>query len=63
LRNSFCFIIDKTGQLVYVGGIDNIPGKDEDDTADVKNSMRAALDAMAAGKTIEDNVTRHMAVR
>jgi len=52
------YIIDKTGQLVYMGGIDNIPSKDEDDIAGAKNYVRAALDAMAAGKTIEDSITR-----
>lgn len=52
------FIIDKKGQLVYMGGIDNIPSKDEDDIADAKNYVRAALDAMAEGKTIEDSITR-----
>ncbi len=52
------YIIDKTGQLVYMGGIDNIPSRDEDDIADAKNYVRAALDAMAAGKPIQDSVTR-----
>lgn len=52
------FIIDKKGQLVYMGGIDNIPSKDEDDIADAKNYVRAALDAMAEGKIIEDSITR-----
>jgi len=52
------YIIDKTGQLVYMGGIDNIPSKDEDDIAGAKNYVRAALDAMTAGKTIEDSITR-----
>lgn len=52
------YIIDKTGQLVYMGGIDNIPSKDEDDIAGAKNYVRAALDSMAAGKTIEDSITR-----
>jgi len=52
------YIIDKAGQLVYMGGIDNIPSKDEDDIAGAKNYVRAALDAMAAGKTIEDSITR-----
>jgi peroxiredoxin len=52
------YIIDTTGQLVYMGGIDNIPSKDEADIADAKNYVRAALDAIAAGKTIEDSITR-----
>jgi hypothetical protein len=52
------YIIDKTGQLVYMGGIDSIPSKDEADIAAAKNYVRVALDAMAAGKAIEDSVTR-----
>jgi hypothetical protein len=52
------YIIDKTGQLDYMGGIDNKPSKDEDDIVGAKNYVRAALDAMAAGKTIEDSITR-----
>jgi hypothetical protein len=41
-----------------MGGIDNIPSQDEDDIAGAKNYVRAALDAMTAGKTIEDSITR-----
>ena len=52
------YIIDKTGQLVYMGGIDSIPSSDEADIAVAKNYVRAALDAMTAGKTIEDSITR-----
>lgn len=52
------YIIDKTGQLVYMGGIDDIPSKDEEDIAGANNYVRAALDAMAAGNTIEDSITR-----
>ena len=52
------YIIDKTGQLVYMGGIDSIPSSNEDDIAGAKNYMTAALDAMAAGKPIKDSVTR-----
>jgi peroxiredoxin len=52
------YIIDKTGQLVYMGGIDSIPSSDEADIAGAKNYVRVALDAMAAGKVIDDSVTR-----
>ena len=52
------YIVDKTGQLVYMGGIDSIPSSDEADIAGAKNYVRAALDAMTAGKTIEDSITR-----
>lgn len=52
------YIIDKTGQLVYMGGIDSIPSSNENDIAKAKNYVTAALDAMAAGKPIADSVTR-----
>ena len=52
------YIIDKTGQLVYMGGIDSIASTSEADIAGAKNYVRAALDAIAAGKAIEDSVTR-----
>ena len=52
------YIIDKTGQLVYMGGIDSIPSSDKADIAAAKNYVRAALDAMTAGKIIEDSITR-----
>jgi hypothetical protein len=52
------YIIDKTGQLVYMGGIDSIPTSDEADIANAKNYVRVALDAIAAGKPIEDSITR-----
>jgi hypothetical protein len=52
------YIIDKSGQLVYMGGIDSIPTSDEADIADAKNYVRVALDAIAAGKPIEDSITR-----
>ena len=52
------YIVDKTGQLVYMGGIDSNPSKDEADIAGAKNYVQVALDAMAAGKAIEDSVTR-----
>jgi len=52
------YIIDKTGQLVYMGGIDDIPSKNEADIAGAKNYVLAALDAMAAGNTIEESITR-----
>jgi peroxiredoxin len=52
------YIVDKTGRLVYMGGIDSIPSSNEADIAGAKNYVRVALDAMAAGKTIEDSITR-----
>ena len=52
------YIVDKAGELVYMGGIDSIPSSNEADIAGAKNYVRVALDAMAAGKAIEDSVTR-----
>ena len=52
------YIIDKTGQLVYMGGIDSIPSSNESDIAKANNYVTAALDAMAAGKPVKDSVTR-----
>lgn len=52
------YIVDKTGQLVYMGGIDDIPSKDEDDIPKSKNYVRTALDDMAAGQPIKDSITR-----
>lgn len=52
------YIIDKAGQLVYMGGIDNIPSKNESDIPRAKNYVRAALDAIAASKPISDSITR-----
>ena len=52
------YIIDKAGQLVYMGGIDDTPSSDEDDIPNAKNYVRAALDALAAGQPIKDSTTR-----
>ena len=52
------YIVDKSGQLVYMGGIDNTPSKDEDDIPKSKNYVRIALDEMAAGQAIKESITR-----
>ena len=52
------YIIDPAGQLVYMGGIDSIPSKDEADIAKATDYVSAALQALAAGKPIAQNVTR-----
>lgn len=52
------YIIDKTGQLVYMGGIDDNPSSNQGDIPTSKNYVTAALDAMAAGKSIENSITR-----
>jgi len=52
------YIVDKSGQLVYMGGIDDTPSKDEDDIPKSKNYVRAALDEMAASQAIKKSITR-----
>jgi len=52
------YIVDKSGQLVYMGGIDDNPSKNEDDIPTSKNYVSAGLDALAAGKSIENSITR-----
>jgi hypothetical protein len=52
------YIIDKDGQLVYMGGIDNIPSANPGDIPKAKNYVRAALDDMAAGRPVSESITR-----
>jgi AhpC/TSA family len=52
------FIIDKTGTLVYMGGIDDKPTTDVADIATAKNYVRLALTAVIAGTPVQDPVTR-----
>jgi peroxiredoxin len=52
------FVIDKTGTLVYMGGIDDKPTTDVADIATAKNYVRLALGAVAAGKPVQEAVTR-----
>lgn len=52
------YIIDPTGKLVYMGGIDDTPTADWDDVKTAKNYVRAALDDLAKGQPIGRPVTR-----
>jgi hypothetical protein len=52
------FIIDKSGTLVYMGGIDDKPTTDVADIPTAKNYVRLALAAVKAGKSVQDPVTR-----
>lgn len=52
------YIIDASGKLVYMGGIDDTPTADWDDVKTAKNYVRAALDDMAQGRPVEKAVTR-----
>jgi peroxiredoxin len=52
------YIVNSEGTLVYMGGIDNIPSSNPADIARATNYVDVALQALAAGKPISDNVTR-----
>ena len=52
------FVIDKNGVLAYQGAIDDKPSADLEDIATAKNYVRAAIDALAAGKSPEVGETR-----
>ena len=46
------YIIDKSGLLVYAGGIDDKATTDVDDIEDSKNYVATALDELLAGKEV-----------
>jgi peroxiredoxin len=46
------YIIDPQGVLVYMGGIDNMPGSDPEPDEKVINYVEVALGELAAGKAI-----------
>jgi peroxiredoxin len=52
------FIVNADGILVYMGGIDSKPTANPADIKSAKNYVRAALDSVAAGKPVENAVTR-----
>ncbi len=52
------FIVNADGTLVYMGGIDDQPTKDAATLATAKNYVRAALDAISAGKPVSEAITR-----
>lgn len=52
------FIINPEGNLIYAGGIDDIPSTDTDDIAKAKNYVAAALDAAMSDKEIADQSTK-----
>jgi peroxiredoxin len=52
------YVIDKTGMLVYKGGIDSIPSASVDDIPRAKQYVRVALDEVLAGKQVADSSTR-----
>jgi peroxiredoxin len=52
------YIVNPAGQLVYMGGIDSIPTTDEADIARATNYVRLAMQSIADGNPIAQNVTR-----
>lgn len=52
------FIVDKTGRLVYMGGIDDRPYSDPESLKGAKNYVRAALSDIKAGRPVAQPVTR-----
>src|ERR1700722_5342486 len=52
------FVIDKTGTLVYMGGIDDKPTTDVADIPTAKNYVRLALTAVISGTPVQDPITR-----
>lgn len=52
------FVVDPTGKLVYMGGIDDKPTTSKSDVRGATNYVRAALEDLAAGRTVATPVTR-----
>lgn len=52
------FIVGKDGTLLYMGAIDSIRSANPADIPRAKNYVTAALDEIAAGRTVSDPVTR-----
>ncbi len=52
------FVIDAEGKIAYMGAIDDIPTADKNDVAKANNYVRAALNNILAGKTVETAVTK-----
>lgn len=52
------YVIDKTGKLAYVGGIDDKPSTRVDDLKTAKNFVDSALTEMAQGKAVSTTTSR-----
>mgnify|MGYP003561797568 CR=1 FL=1 len=52
------FIIDETGSLIYMGGIDDKPSTNPADVEDAENYIRLAMADRAADLPIQQSVTR-----
>ena len=52
------YIVDKSGELVYAGGIDDKPTKNAADIAGARNHVLAALAELKSGKAVSVPTTR-----
>lgn len=52
------FVVNKEGNLVYMGGIDDKPSTDQADIKGAKNFVAAALDETLAGKPVSTPSSR-----
>lgn len=52
------FVVDKKGDLIYMGGIDDNPSADPEDVKTAKNFVAAALDEAMAGKPVSTPSSR-----
>jgi hypothetical protein len=52
------FVIDKSGTLAYMGGMDDKATTDVADIPTAKNYVRLALTAVMSGTPVQDPVTR-----
>jgi peroxiredoxin len=52
------FLIDPSGKLIYMGGIDSVSSADQADVKDAKPYVKLAMEAALAGQPIADNNTK-----
>lgn len=52
------YIINPKGELVYMGGIDNVASANPDDIKNSENFVNSALTSLLSGKPVEKAVTR-----
>lgn len=52
------YVIDKEGKLAYAGAIDDNASAEPEDAKTAKNYVRAAVDALQAGKPVEVSSTK-----
>jgi peroxiredoxin len=52
------FLIDPSGKLIYMGGIDSVSSADQADVKDAKPYVKLAMEAALAGQPIADSNTK-----